>query len=115
MLAVEAAAKEACDYLRSGKGPYFIEAITYRFRPHSMFDAELYREKAEVEEHKKRDPILLFTKHLKENDLIQDEEIQAIEADVAAVVQHSVDFAESSPWEEVEDLTRFVYTERSQP
>ncbi len=113
VLAVEQAAHEACDYLRSGKGPYFIEAITYRFRPHSMFDAELYREKAEVEEHKKRDPIILFTNYLKENNLIEDGEIQAIEADVAAVVQHSVDFAENSPWEEVEDLTRFVYTERS--
>jgi TPP-dependent pyruvate/acetoin dehydrogenase alpha subunit len=55
----------------------------------------------------------LFTKYLKENNLIEDEEIRAIEADVAAVVQHSIDFAENSPWEEIEDLTRFVYTERS--
>ena len=115
VLAVEAAVREACEYLRSGKGPYFIEAITYRFRAHSMFDAELYREKAEVEEHKKRDPILLFTNYLKDNSLIEDEEIQAIEADVGEVVQHSVDFAENSPWENVEDLIRFVYTERSQP
>lgn len=115
VLAVEQAAREACDYLRSGKGPYFIEAITYRFRAHSMFDAELYRSKAEVEEHKKRDPITLFTKYLKDQNLIQDEEIQAIEKEVADVVQHSIDFAENSPWEEVEDLTRFVYTERSQP
>jgi pyruvate dehydrogenase E1 component alpha subunit len=113
VLAVEEAAREACDYLRSGKGPYFIEAITYRFRPHSMFDAELYRKKSEVEEAKKRDPILLFTNYLKDKKLIKDEEIEAIEKDVAAVVQHSVDFAENSPWEEVEDLTKFVYTERS--
>jgi pyruvate dehydrogenase E1 component alpha subunit len=113
VLGVEAAAREACEYLRSGKGPYFIEAITYRFRAHSMFDAELYRSKAEVEEHKARDPILLFTKYLKEKGLIEDGEIQAIEADVAEVVQHAIDFAENSPWEEVEDLTRFVYTERS--
>ena len=123
VLAVEEAARKACEYLRSGKGPYFIEAITYRFRPHSMFDAELYREKAEVEEAKKRDPITLFTKYLKEQKMIQDEEIQAMENDVAAVVQHAVDFAENSPWEELEDLTKFVYTEpgtvnamdRSQP
>ena len=113
VLAVEQAAREACDYLRSVKGPYFIEAITYRFRPHSMFDAELYRSKAEVEEHKKRDPIILFTNHLKDRDLITDEEIAAIEKDVAGVVQHAVDFAENSPWESVDDLTKFVYTERS--
>jgi pyruvate dehydrogenase E1 component alpha subunit len=115
VLAVEQAAREACDYLRSGKGPYFIEAITYRFRPHSMFDAELYRAKAEVEEAKKRDPITLFTKYLKDRKMIQDEEIQAIEKEVAETVQHAIDFAENSPWESVEDLTRFVYTERSQP
>lgn len=113
VLAVEQAAREACDYLRSSKGPYFIEAITYRFRPHSMFDAELYRSKSEVEEHKKRDPIILFTKHLKDHDLITDDEIAAIEKDVAGTVQHAVDFAEDSPWESVDDLTRFVYTERS--
>ena len=111
VLGVEAAAKEAVAYLRSGKGPYFIEAITYRFRPHSMFDAELYRNKSEVEEHKKRDPILLFTNYLKEHKLITDDEIQAIEKDVAGVVQHSIDFAENSPWEELDDLTKFVYTE----
>jgi pyruvate dehydrogenase E1 component alpha subunit len=115
VLAVEQAARKACEYLRSGKGPYFIEAITYRFRPHSMFDAELYREKAEVEEAKKRDPITLFKKYLKDEELIRDEEIQAIEEDVAATIQHAVDFAEESPWESLEDLPRFVYTERSQP
>ncbi|HKZ43562.1 MAG TPA: pyruvate dehydrogenase (acetyl-transferring) E1 component subunit alpha [Anaerolineales bacterium] len=115
VLAVEEATREACDYLRSGKGPYFIEAITYRFRPHSMFDAELYRNKAEVEEAKKRDPIILFTNYLKDKKLIKDEDIQAIEKDVAETIQHAVDFAEASPWESLEDLTRFVYTERSQP
>ena len=111
VLAVEKAAREACDYLHSGKGPYFIEAITYRFRPHSMFDAELYRDKAEVEEHKKRDPILLFKSYLQKHKLITDVEIQDIENEVAGVVQHSIDFAENSPWEDVEDLTKFVYTE----
>lgn len=115
VLGVEAAAHEACKYLRSGKGPYFIEAITYRFRPHSMFDAELYREKSEVEQAKQRDPITLFTKYLKDEKLIKDDEVQAIENEVAEVVQHAVDFAEQSPWEPVEELTRFVYSERSQP
>jgi len=111
VLAMEKAARDACDYLRSGKGPYFIEAITYRFRPHSMFDAELYRDKVEVEEHKKRDPIQLFKSYLQKHKLITDDEIQDIENDVAGVVQHSIDFAENSPWEDVEDLTKFVYTE----
>jgi TPP-dependent pyruvate/acetoin dehydrogenase alpha subunit len=115
LLAVEALAKEATEYIRAGNGPFFIEAITYRFRPHSMFDAELYRDKAEVEEAKKRDPITLFTNLLKENKLLEDGELQAIEQDVAKVVQEAVDFAEAAHWEPVEELTRFVVSERSQP
>jgi len=112
VLAVEAAAKEAVDYIRAGKGPYFIEAITYRFRAHSMFDAELYRQKSEVEEAKKRDPITLFTAYLRGKGLLDDAEMEAIEKDAVATVQHAVDFAENANWEPVEELTRFVYTER---
>lgn len=114
VLAVEAATLKAMDYIRAGKGPYFLEAVTYRFRAHSMFDAELYRSKAEVEEYKKRDPIPLFINKLKDNGLIEDNDIEMMEKDVAAIVQHSVDFAEASEWEKVEDLTRFLYSERSQ-
>jgi pyruvate dehydrogenase E1 component alpha subunit len=113
VLAVERETKKALEYIRSGKGPYFIEAITYRFRPHSMFDAELYRSKDEVKEYKKRDPIVLFTEYLKEKGMLSDADLEAIEADVAAVVQHSVDFSEEAPWEALEDLERFVYTERA--
>jgi TPP-dependent pyruvate/acetoin dehydrogenase alpha subunit len=114
ILAVEALAKEAVESIQAGNGPFFIEAITYRFRPHSMFDAELYRKKAEVEEAKKRDPILLFTNYLRERELLEDTDLQAMEADVAAVVQHAVDFAEAATWEPVEELTRFLYSERSE-
>ncbi len=113
VLAVERETKKALEHIRSGKGPYFIEAITYRFRPHSMFDAELYRSKDEVNEYKKRDPIVLFTQYLKENNLMEDADLEKIEKEVAAVVQHAVDFAEESPWEALEDLERFVYTERT--
>jgi TPP-dependent pyruvate/acetoin dehydrogenase alpha subunit len=115
VLEVERETKKAVEYIRAGKGPYFIEAITYRFRPHSMFDPELYRDKAEVQEAKKRDPITLFVDFLKKENLLTDADLEAIEKDVAGIVQHSVDFAESSPWEAVEDLTRFVYTERTSP
>lgn len=84
VLAVEALAREAVEFIKAGNGPFFIEAITYRFRPHSMFDAELYRSKAEVEEAKKRDPILLFTQYLKEHNLLEDSDLQELENDVAA-------------------------------
>lgn len=114
-LAVEALAKEAAETIRAGNGPFFIEAITYRFRPHSMFDAELYRDKAEVEEAKKRDPIKLFTKLLEDRGLLEEGELPAIEKEVAGIVQEAVDFAEAAHWEPVEELTRFVYSERSEP
>jgi pyruvate dehydrogenase E1 component alpha subunit len=115
VMAVEATAKEAVEYIRAGNGPYFIEAITYRFRAHSMFDAELYRTKAEVEEWKKRDPIQLFIQRFKKKGVLEDADIENIEKDVAATVKEAVDFAEASPWEPVEELTRFLYSERRQP
>jgi pyruvate dehydrogenase E1 component alpha subunit len=113
-LAVQAVTKEAVDDMRAGGGPHFIEAITYRFRAHSMFDAELYREKSEVEEYKKRDPIPMFINRLKEAKVLEDADVEKIEKDVAAIVQHAVDFAEAAHWEPVEELTRFVYTEKVQ-
>jgi pyruvate dehydrogenase E1 component alpha subunit len=115
VLAVEAATKKAVDFVRSGKGPYFLEMLTYRYRPHSMFDAELYRTKAEVEEWKQRDPIPTLIEHMRKVDQFSDADLEAIEKDVAAVVQHAVDFAEAGTWEPVEELTRFVYTDRRQP
>ena len=68
-----------------------------------------------MEEHKKRDPITLYTNLLKERNLLADSDLQEIEQDVAKVVQEAVDFAEAAHWEPVEELTRFVVTERSQP
>jgi pyruvate dehydrogenase E1 component alpha subunit len=115
VLIVEAATKKAVDFIREGKGPYFLEILTYRFRPHSMFDAEMYRTKAEVEEWKKRDPIPALVAVLKERASFADADLDAMEKEVAAVVKHAVDFAEAGTWEPVEDLTRFLYTERRQP
>jgi pyruvate dehydrogenase E1 component alpha subunit/2-oxoisovalerate dehydrogenase E1 component len=115
VLVVEAAVKKAVDFIREGKGPYFLEILTYRFRPHSMFDAELYRTKAEIEEWKKRDPIPEFVTVLKEHAALTDADLEIIEKEVAGEVQHAVDFAEAGTWEPVEDLTRYLYSERRQP
>jgi pyruvate dehydrogenase E1 component alpha subunit len=112
VLAVEAAAKKAADYVRGGEGPYFLECRTYRFRAHSMFDAELYRTKEEVEQWKKRDPIGLFTGRLKDEGLLSDADMETLEREAAGAVDRSVAFAEAGTWEPVEGLTRFVYTER---
>ena len=66
VLAVEEAARSAAEHVRSGEGPFFLECRTYRFRAHSMYDPELYRDKAEVEEWKKRDPIPALIRRLED-------------------------------------------------
>lgn len=113
VLAVEDAGRKAADYVRAGEGPYFLECRTYRFRAHSMFDAELYRTKEEVEQWKKRDPIGMLVARLKEERLLEDTEIDRLERDVSAAVDGSVAFAEAGTWEPAKDLTRFVYSERA--
>lgn len=112
VLAVEAAAQEAAAAVRAGDGPHFIECQTYRFRAHSMFDAELYRDRAEVQKWKNQDPIDLLRQRLEAQGLISAADVQQIEADVAAEVNEAVAFAEAGTWEPLEDLTRFVYSER---
>jgi len=111
VLAVEAAAKRAAFAVRSGAGPHFLEFRTYRFRAHSMYDPELYRTKEEVEVWKKRDPIPNFAVLLKEQGLLNDEELTRMEEEVAAEIAQAIDFAEAGNWEAIEDLTRFVYSE----
>jgi len=106
--AVEAATRRAVAAMRQTPHPQFIEARTYRFRAHSMFDPELYRDKPEVREWRKRDPIERFKGWLLENNLIHGEEIAAIEAEVDAHIANAVGAAEQAPWEPVEDLDRDV-------
>jgi len=111
VVAVEEATQRAASAVRSGGGPHFLEFRTYRFRAHSMYDPELYRDKHEVEEWKKRDPIPTFIQRLKEEGLWQDEDWARMEQEVAQEIAGAVDFAEAGTWEPVADLTRFVYSE----
>ena len=109
-LAVAAAADAAVAAVRAGGGPYFLELRTYRFRPHSMFDPELYRTKAEVEEWRKRCPIAALTARLRTAGALDDAALAAIERDTAAELADAVAFAEAGTWEPVADLERFVYS-----
>ena len=111
VLAVEAAARDALAFVRNGEGPYLLECRTYRFRAHSMFDAELYRSKAEVEEWKKRDTITDLALHLVGAGLFAETDMEELERGVAADVQTAVEFAEVGTLEPIEELTRFVYSE----
>jgi pyruvate dehydrogenase E1 component alpha subunit len=110
VLAVEEATRQATASVRSGDGPYFLEYRTYRFRAHSMYDPELYRNKDEVEQWKKRDPIVTYEARLRQWGLLTDAEKAQIEAAVDAEIAEAVAFAEAGPWEPVEDLTKDVYT-----
>jgi pyruvate dehydrogenase E1 component alpha subunit/2-oxoisovalerate dehydrogenase E1 component len=111
LLAVRAAARDALAIVRQGQ-PFLLECRTYRFRAHSMFDAELYRSKAEVEQWKQRDPIELFYHRAREMNLLDEPDRQAVEREVADEVEAAVAFAEAGSWEPIEDLTRFVYAEQ---
>jgi pyruvate dehydrogenase E1 component alpha subunit len=110
VVAVEAAARRLAEEVRAADGPRFLEIKTYRFRAHSMFDPELYRSKAEVDEWKKRDPVVLFTRWTEDAGLLHPADIEAIEKDVGHLIEEAVAFAEAAPWEPVEDLLRDVYT-----
>ncbi len=111
VVAVEAAARRAVEAVREGGGPQFLECRTYRTRPHSMFDSEKYRDKAEVAEWRKKSPIARFQAWLLSNGLMHQEEIDAIEAEVEAQLKNAVAACEQAPWEAVEDLTRHTVAE----
>jgi pyruvate dehydrogenase E1 component alpha subunit/2-oxoisovalerate dehydrogenase E1 component len=111
VLAVRDAAIRAREAIRKDPGPYFLECHTYRFRAHSMFDPELYRSKAEVEDWKKKDPILLLISRMKEASAITQSDVEDMERTVAAEVAAAVAYAEAGTWEPAEELARFVYSQ----
>lgn len=113
LLAVMKAAHGAIETIRQTNKPFFLVCNTYRFRAHSMFDAELYRDKAEVEEWKKRDPITQFSNYLLGHQLLTEKEKNEITSRVEQEVQKAVDFAEAGTWESVKDLTKYVYSENN--
>jgi pyruvate dehydrogenase E1 component alpha subunit len=113
VLAVRAAAARALEAVRNGGGPHLLELRTYRFRAHSMYDPERYREKQEVREWMHRDPIDLLTAALREHGGLDDPGLATLEAEVATEVDAAVEYADAGHDEPVQDLTRFVYAEGS--
>lgn len=105
---VEAAAHRAVEHVRAGQGPYFLECRTYRFRAHSMFDAQAYRTRDEVQAWRERDPIESLQAWMQANHLATAQDIQAIQAGVVAEIDAAVAFAEAATLEPVADLERFV-------
>ena len=112
VLAVESAVARAAASVRRGDGPYFLEVRTFRYRAHSMADPELYRGKDEIAEWKKRDPIATFATRLKDDGLLTDAELQALDTEAWREVDWAVEEAERGEWEPVDDLERDVHTPR---
>jgi pyruvate dehydrogenase E1 component alpha subunit len=112
VVAVEAAARRATTQIRAGGGPQLLECRTYRFRAHSMFDAQLYRGKDEIEAWRKRGPVVRFQGWLAANGLVQAEEVAQIEAEVDNEIEAAVNFAEAGSLEPIDEIERFVTMEQ---
>lgn len=115
VVAVQQASAAAVAQVRGGSGPFFLEFKTYRFRAHSMFDAELYRDKAEVAKWKKRGPIHSYSARLKAQGLLDEAAFLDLDVLVEEEVAAAVAFAEAGSLEPVDDLLRDVYSPETRP
>jgi pyruvate dehydrogenase E1 component alpha subunit len=98
----------AAAFARSGQGPVLLEAVTYRYRGHSMSDPAKYRPEGELDEKKKSDPLLICEAKLKTLK-VPDADVEKVKADVEAIVQDAWDFADSSPEPDPSTLYDYVY------
>jgi pyruvate dehydrogenase E1 component alpha subunit len=112
---VAEAMHEAIERARRGDGPTFLEMKTYRYRGHSMSDAQHYRTKEEVDEYRKIDPITQVLDIIKENNYATDAEIEVIDQRVKDLVDECEKFAEESPYPELSQLYDVVYEEPNYP
>ena len=115
VLAVHQAASQGVAHIERNAGPMFLDLQTYRFRAHSMFDPELYRDKTEVEHWKQRDPVQHFGAQLQAQGLLTEPERLQLDARALAEVSAAVAFAEAAPWEPTQDLLLDVYSPAATP
>lgn len=109
VIAMYEAMQRAVEHCKSGEGPYFLEAMTYRFRGHSMADPEAYRDKEEVDEFRHRDPITLFRDQLVEQELARPADFDQIHEAVEAVVEEAVTFADESDFPDPSTLHDHIF------
>ena len=108
VVAVEAAARRALKTIAETGKPYFLECRTYRFRAHSMFDAQLYRPKDEVAEWREKGPIVRFQNWAMQSGLLHENDVTTLKSEIAAEIAEAVAFAEAGEDEPLETLTHFV-------
>lgn len=109
LLAVYEQTKTMLEKIRAGNGPMFLEAMTYRFRGHSMGDPERYRKQEEVHQWQENDPIGIYRRKLMEMTIATEEELNQLDDKSAEIVEESVQFAESSPEPELSELYNNIY------
>jgi pyruvate dehydrogenase E1 component alpha subunit len=113
IFAVEAVAEELVSYVRKNRAPAFLEAKTYRFRAHSMYDPQLYRDKAEIKQWEEKGPLISLTRRLKAQQLMTEEDFLRLQQAAIDEVEDAIAFADSSLLEPVAELERHVYAEVS--
>lgn len=111
VLAVREATRRAVDTARGGGGPCFLELRTYRLRAHSMYDADRYRDKAEIAHWRERDPVPVTSARLLADGVLTADALAALEREIADEIDGAVAAAEAAPLEPVEDLARFVLSD----
>ncbi|MDX1778817.1 MAG: thiamine pyrophosphate-dependent enzyme, partial [Thermodesulfobacteriota bacterium] len=111
VLAVKEATSRAVERAREGDGPSFIEAITYRYRGHSMSDPDDYRTKREEKIWKERDPIIKLAKQLRDKAIISPDDLKELQDEVNKTVDQAVKFADSSSWPELKELMTDIYAD----
>src|SRR5919197_281548 len=109
VLDVHAATTEALRKAREDREPQLLEAVTYRFRGPSMADPEEYRTKDEVEEWRRRDPIASFSKRLVDEGVFSKEDIERFDQEAIATVDEAVQFADNSPFPDLDSLYDDLY------
>ena len=107
--------KKAVEHIRSGKGPYFLEIRTYRYKGHSVSDPARYRTKEEVQEYKDRDPVKMTESKILKDKIATAEEIAAIKDMIKKEIDAAVKFAEESPYPDPADLFEDNYTQADYP
>ena len=113
ILKVREASEAALEHVRSGKGPFFLEIVTYRFEGHSMGDPERYREKGEVETWEKDDPIGIYHRHLTKEKIATKANLDKVDKEVDEEVAAAVEFAINSPEPALDTLYDYIYVEEN--
>jgi pyruvate dehydrogenase E1 component alpha subunit len=113
--AVHKAIAKAAEHIRAGKGPYFLEIRTYRYKGHSVSDPAKYRTKEEVEEYKEKDPIKVIEQLILTKKYASEKDLQEIKDKIRSEIDAAVEFAEQSPLPDPSELFTDNYVESDYP